>query len=160
MAMSEAGLRSMATLHNPEDIVRKDIRPGEPVVIEKAGDVIPRVVGPAHPTAPDRPPRWVMPTACPVCGSQLQKPEDEAVWRCENSSCPSKLRRGLEHFASLGIEAEVLPVRTREDADRPDLASSLQDASVVYLSGGNPAHLSDVLRDTAVWAAELNAKGA
>ena len=91
---------SMATLHNPEDIVRKDIRPGELVVIEKAGDVIPRVVGPANPDAPNRPERWVMPTTCPVCGSELQKPEEEAVWRCENSSCPSKLRRGLEHFAS------------------------------------------------------------
>jgi DNA ligase (NAD+) len=43
-----------------------------------------------------------MPTACPVCGSELKKAEDEAVWRCENSSCPSKLRRGLEHFASRG----------------------------------------------------------
>jgi DNA ligase (NAD+) len=93
---------SMATLHNPDDIIRKDIRPGEQVIIEKAGDVIPRVVGPAHPHAAHRPPRWVMPTECPVCGSQLQKPEDEAVWRCENSSCPAKLRRGLEHFASRG----------------------------------------------------------
>ncbi|HYB95142.1 MAG TPA: NAD-dependent DNA ligase LigA [Vicinamibacterales bacterium] len=93
---------SMATLHNPDDIVRKDIRPGELVIIEKAGDVIPRVVGPADPN-PDRPtPRWVMPTTCPVCNSELQKAEDEAVWRCENSSCPSKLRRGLEHFASRG----------------------------------------------------------
>ena len=46
---------SMATLHNPDDIIRKDIRPGEPVIIEKAGDVIPRVVGPANPDAPDRP---------------------------------------------------------------------------------------------------------
>jgi DNA ligase (NAD+) len=93
---------SMATLHNPDDIVRKDIRPGEPVIIEKAGDVIPRVVGPANPDAPERPPRWVMPEACPVCGSPLAKPEDEAVWRCENSSCPAKLQRGLEHFASRG----------------------------------------------------------
>ena len=93
---------SMATLHNPDDIVRKDIRPGEPVIIEKAGDVIPRVVGPAHPDATDRPERWVMPTTCPVCGSPLRKEESEAVWRCENSSCPSKLRRGLEHFASRG----------------------------------------------------------
>ena len=91
---------SMATLHNPDDIVRKDIRPGELVIIEKAGDVIPRVVGPANPGAANRPERWVMPATCPVCGSALQKPEDEAVWRCENSSCPSKLRRGLEHFAS------------------------------------------------------------
>ena len=93
---------SMATLHNPDDIVRKDIRPGELVIIEKAGDVIPRVVGPAAPDAPERPPRWVMPLACPVCGSELKKPDDEAVWRCENSSCPAKLRRGLEHFASRG----------------------------------------------------------
>jgi DNA ligase (NAD+) len=93
---------SMATLHNPDDIIRKDIRPGEPVIIEKAGDVIPRVVGPANPEAHERPARWVMPGTCPVCGSQLQKPENEAVWRCQNSSCPSKLRRGLEHFASRG----------------------------------------------------------
>ncbi len=93
---------SMATLHNPDDIIRKDIRPGEPVIIEKAGDVIPRVVGPANPDAPNRPPQWVMPTNCPVCDSPLTKPEDEAVWRCENSSCPSKLQRGLEHFASRG----------------------------------------------------------
>ena len=93
---------SMATLHNPDDIIRKDIRPGELVIIEKAGDVIPRVVGPAHPEAADRPAPWVMPTDCPTCNSPLHKPEDEAVWRCENSSCPSKLRRGLEHFASRG----------------------------------------------------------
>jgi DNA ligase (NAD+) len=93
---------SMATLHNPDDILRKDIRPGEMVIIEKAGDVIPRVVGPVD-KDPGRPtPRWVMPTACPVCGSDLQKAEDEAVWRCENSSCPAKLNRGLEHFASRG----------------------------------------------------------
>jgi DNA ligase (NAD+) len=93
---------SMATLHNPDDIIRKDIRPGEPVIIEKAGDVIPRVVGPARPDAAERPERWVMPSLCPLCQSPLQKPEDEAVWRCENSSCPAKLRRGLEHFASRG----------------------------------------------------------
>ena len=93
---------SMATLHNPDDIIRKDIRPGELVIIEKAGDVIPRVVGPANPEATDRPAPWVMPTKCPACNSPLHKSDDEAVWRCENSSCPSKLRRGLEHFASRG----------------------------------------------------------
>ena len=93
---------SMATLHNPDDIIRKDIRPGEMVIIEKAGDVIPRVVGPVN-TDPERStPRWTMPTTCPICQSELKKAEDEAVWRCENSSCPSKLRRGLEHFASRG----------------------------------------------------------
>jgi cyanophycinase len=59
-------------------------------------------------------------------------------------------RKGLEHFASLGVEAEVVPVRTRADADRADLADRLRGASVAYFSGGNPAHLADVLRGTAV----------
>jgi DNA ligase (NAD+) len=93
---------AMATLHNPDDIIRKDIRPGELVIVEKAGDVIPRVVGPASPDATDRPVRWVMPTTCPVCGSTLVKPPDEVVWRCENASCPAKLKRSVEHFASRG----------------------------------------------------------
>ena len=93
---------SMATLHNPDDIIRKDIRPGEMVIIEKAGDVIPRVVGPVDSDPARATLRWIMPTACPVCGSELVKAEDEAVWRCENSSCPTKLRRGLEHYASRG----------------------------------------------------------
>ena len=93
---------SMATLHNPDDILRKDIRPGEMVIIEKAGDVIPRVVGPVDTDPARATPVWTMPTTCPVCQSVLVKAEDEAVWRCDNSSCPSKLRRGLEHFASRG----------------------------------------------------------
>jgi DNA ligase (NAD+) len=93
---------SMATLHNPDDIVRKDIRPGELVIIEKAGDVIPRVVGPVNKDPARATPRWTMPTICPRCGGELQKAADEAVWRCDNSSCPSKLQRGLEHFASRG----------------------------------------------------------
>ncbi|HUQ88695.1 MAG TPA: NAD-dependent DNA ligase LigA [Vicinamibacterales bacterium] len=93
---------SMATLHNPDDILRKDIRPGEMVIIEKAGDVIPRVVGPVDTDPARSTPVWTMPTTCPVCKSELVKAEDEAVWRCDNSSCPTKLRRGLEHFASRG----------------------------------------------------------
>ncbi|HJR98217.1 MAG TPA: Type 1 glutamine amidotransferase-like domain-containing protein [Actinomycetota bacterium] len=64
--------------------------------------------------------------------------------------------RGLEHFAALGVPAEVLPVRSREDAGRADLAERLDGASIVYLSGGNPSHLADVLRDTVVWAAVVS----
>ncbi|MDO8677511.1 MAG: NAD-dependent DNA ligase LigA [Acidobacteriota bacterium] len=93
---------SMATLHNPDDVARKDIREGDTVIIEKAGDVIPRVVGPVMEKRPADSKPWVMWTTCPVCGSDLHKPEDEAVWRCDNSSCPAKLRRGLEHFAGRG----------------------------------------------------------
>jgi DNA ligase (NAD+) len=93
---------SMATLHNADDIARKDIREGDWVVVEKAGDVIPRVVGPilSRRHADSKP--WVMPTTCPRCGSTLHRAEEEAVWRCENTSCPAKLQRGLEHFASRG----------------------------------------------------------
>ena len=91
---------SMATLHNADDIARKDIREGDWVLIEKAGDVIPRVVSPVLSKRPADLQPWVMPTTCPRCGSDLQRGEDEAVWRCENTSCPAKLQRGLEHFAS------------------------------------------------------------
>jgi DNA ligase (NAD+) len=91
---------SMATLHNAEDIARKDIRDGDTVVIEKAGDVIPRVVAPVVSLRPDDSRPFVMPTDCPVCGSLLRRDEEEVVWRCENTSCPARLRRSLEHFAS------------------------------------------------------------
>jgi DNA ligase (NAD+) len=93
---------SMATLHNADDIARKDIREGDWVIVEKAGDVIPRVVGPILSKRPADSKPWVMPTICPRCGSTLHRAEDEAVWRCENTSCPAKLQRGLEHFASRG----------------------------------------------------------
>src|SRR5213078_3121828 len=76
------------------------IRAGDYVIVEKAGDVIPRVVGPILSRRPADSSPWVMPTVCPRCGSTLQKAEDEAVWRCENTSCPAKLQRGLEHFAA------------------------------------------------------------
>jgi DNA ligase (NAD+) len=91
---------SMATLHNAEDIARKDIRDGDTVIIEKAGDVIPRVVAPVLSLRPDGSRSFVMPAECPVCGSALHRDEEEVVWRCENTSCPARLRRSLEHFAS------------------------------------------------------------
>ena len=93
---------SMATLHNADDIARKDIRAGDWVIVEKAGDVIPRVVGPVLSKRPADSTPWVMPTTCPECGSQLHREEEEAVWRCENVSCPARLQRGLEHFAGRG----------------------------------------------------------
>ena len=91
---------SMATLHNADDIARKDFREGDTVVIEKAGDVIPRVVAPILSLRPPDATPWIMPTSCKACGSPLHRDEEEVVWRCENTSCPARLRRGLEHFAS------------------------------------------------------------
>ena len=93
---------SMATLHNEDDIARKDIREGDWVLVEKAGDVIPRVVGPVLARRPPDTVPWTMPTRCPRCDSHLVRAEGEAVWRCENTSCSARLQRGLEHFASRG----------------------------------------------------------
>ena len=91
---------SMATLHNAEDVARKDLREGDTVVVEKGGDVIPKVVAPILTLRPADAVPWTMPQTCPACGSALQRDEDEVVWRCGNTSCPARLRRSLEHFAS------------------------------------------------------------
>jgi DNA ligase (NAD+) len=90
----------MATLHNEQEIARRDIRAGDLVIIEKGGDVIPKVVGPVLAERPKDTSPWVMPQECPACGSRLVRPEDEVVWRCLNASCPARLRRSLLHFAS------------------------------------------------------------
>ena len=93
---------SMATLHNAEDIARKDLREGDRVLIEKGGDVIPKVVKAIlpHPEGKPRQEPWEMPTVCPVCGSPLHRDEAEVVWRCDNVTCPAIIRRSLEHFTS------------------------------------------------------------
>jgi len=83
---------SRATLHNEEDINRKDIREGDDVIIQRAGDVIPQIVGPAGPHRRGTK-AFKMPTHCPLCGAEIVKPEGEAMHRCPNRGCPS---RGLE----------------------------------------------------------------
>jgi DNA ligase (NAD+) len=83
---------SRATLHNEEDINRKDIRVGDDVIVQRAGDVIPQIVGPAGPHRPGTKP-FKMPKKCPLCGTNVVKPEGEAMHRCPNRACPS---RGLE----------------------------------------------------------------
>jgi DNA ligase (NAD+) len=90
---------AMATLHNAEDVARKDLREGDRVLIEKGGDVIPKVVKAILPH-PEGSVPWVMPTVCPSCGTMLRRDEEEVVWRCANTSCPARLRRSLEHFTS------------------------------------------------------------
>ena len=83
---------SKATLHNEEDINRKDIREGDDVIVQRAGDVIPQIVGPAGAHRPETKP-FRMPKKCPLCGANVVKPEGEAMHRCPNRACPS---RGLE----------------------------------------------------------------
>jgi DNA ligase (NAD+) len=83
---------SRATLHNEEDINRKQIRQGDDVIVQRAGDVIPQIVGPAGPHRTGTK-VFRMPTHCPLCGTEIVKPEGEAMHRCPNRACPS---RGLE----------------------------------------------------------------
>ena len=83
---------SRATLHNEEDINRKDIREGDDVIVQRAGDVIPQIVGPAGGHRRGTKP-FKMPTHCPLCGAEIVRPEGEAMHRCPNRACPS---RGLE----------------------------------------------------------------
>lgn len=91
---------SRATLHNEGEIRRLDIRPGDWVVIEKGGDVIPKVVRVILEKRQGEPPAFTMPSNCPVCGGEVFRAEDEAVSRCINSRCPAKLKEAILHFAS------------------------------------------------------------
>ena len=95
----------MATLHNEQEVARKDIRAGDIVLVEKGGDVIPKIVKPVvsqRAEGKDAPQPFVMPTHCPVCATLLERPDDEVVWRCPNVTCPAKIRRALQHFAARG----------------------------------------------------------
>mgnify|MGYP005843898145 CR=1 FL=1 len=90
---------SRATLHNQEEIAKKDIRVGDLVLIERAGDVIPEVVKPITEARTGEEREWQMPDRCPSCNSPLVKPEDEVVLRCPNISCPARIKESIRHFA-------------------------------------------------------------
>ena len=89
-----------ATLHNYEDLARKDVRVGDAVVIEKGGDIIPKVVSVLkdRPRPESKP--FAPPPECPVCGEKLYRPEEEALLRCVNAACPAVVREAIRHFAS------------------------------------------------------------
>jgi DNA ligase (NAD+) len=91
-----------ATLHNEEEVTRKDIRIGDTVVIEKAGEVIPAVVSVRTDLRNGSEKKFRMPAKCPVCGSKVVKEEDQVAVRCVNAQCPAQLKRRVEHFASRG----------------------------------------------------------
>jgi len=92
----------MATLHNEADIVRKDIRIGDTVIVHRAGDVIPYVVGPVREArAPDAA-VYKLPESCPVCHSRVDRPPDDVFTYCSNVSCPAQLRERLRHWCSRG----------------------------------------------------------
>jgi DNA ligase (NAD+) len=93
---------SSAALHNEEDIHRKDIRIGDWVVVQRAGEVIPEIVGPVASRRTGKEKIFSMPGRCPVCGSEVIKPEGEAMHRCTNAACPSQALERIKHFVSRG----------------------------------------------------------
>lgn len=89
-----------ATLHNQAEIDRKDVRVGDTVVIQRAGDVIPEIVKVVEAKRPASSKPFTIPHECPVCGERAEKPEDEAVLRCVNPACPAVLKGSLKHFVA------------------------------------------------------------
>ena len=93
-----------ATLHNAHEVKRKDVRPGDTVILRKAGDVIPEILGPVLPLRPEGLAEWVMPTECPACGTPLvQQKEGDKDLRCPNHQfCPAQVRERVFHVAGRG----------------------------------------------------------
>ncbi len=106
---------SRATLHNDQEIERKDIRVGDTVIIQRAGDVIPEVVKVILEKRTGREKKFAMPAACPVCGSPVQRVEGEVAVRCSSLYCPAQIIEKITHFASRGaMDIEGLGYRTIE----------------------------------------------
>jgi DNA ligase (NAD+) len=103
-----------ATLHNADEVARKDVRIGDTVVVRRAGDVIPEVVGPVPSLRSGSEQIWTMPAKCPFCGNRIVRTEGEAVARCTGGfECPGRLREHLFHFASRGgMDIEHLGFKT------------------------------------------------
>ncbi len=134
---------SMATLHNEDQVAAKDVRPGDTVVVRKAGDVIPEVVGPVLAARPAGTEPWTFPTTCPCpIGSRLVRPEGEADTRCVEAACPFQRDQRIMYWASRGaLDIEGLGERTVEQltaaglvADTADLYSLTTD-DVLGLEG-------------------------
>jgi DNA ligase (NAD+) len=119
----------MATLHNAHEVKRKDVRPGDTVILRKAGDVIPEIVGPVLPLRPEGLAEWTMPTECPACGTPLrQQKEGDKDLRCPNhQKCPAQVRERVFHVAGRGaFDIEGLGY---------EAAAALLDAEVIEDEG-------------------------
>lgn len=93
---------SRASLHNEDELKRKDLHYGDTVIIEKAGEIIPQVIKVLPEKRPQKARPVLMPKDCPVCGTALKRLEGEVAWRCQNVACPAQVKGRIEHFASRG----------------------------------------------------------
>ncbi|HUT53631.1 MAG TPA: NAD-dependent DNA ligase LigA [bacterium] len=117
-----------ATLHNQDEIDRKDVRVGDRVLIQRAGDVIPEVVKVIDDGKHDQRPRYKLPDKCPVCGADAVRPEGEVVLRCVNINCPAQIKERIFHFASRdAMDIEGLGEKKVEQYYERGLLSSVAD---------------------------------
>ncbi|PKN70484.1 MAG: DNA ligase (NAD(+)) LigA [Deltaproteobacteria bacterium HGW-Deltaproteobacteria-12] len=115
---------SRATLHNEDEILKKDIRIGDTVIIQRAGDVIPEVVKVVLSRRTGKEKEFQMPSHCPVCGSEVVREEGEVARRCINLSCPAQIKENIKHFASRGgMDIEGLGEK---------ISAQLFDAQLIY----------------------------
>ena len=125
-----------ASLHNEEDIHRKDIRIGDTVTIERAGDVIPHVLGPVLENRPKGTRKFKMPSHCPSCGTAVVKPEDEAMHRCPNTSCPAQFFELLKHYVSKGAtDIDGLGERWSQILIDKEMVTDLADLYTLDMDG-------------------------
>src|SRR5262249_497747 len=125
---------SRATLHNADEIERLDVRVGDTVVVERAGDVIPHIVKLLEDRRPSGTSRYVFPDHCPVCGSSASRPEGEVVVRCTNAACPAQIKESLLHFGSRGaMDIEHLGEAVVEQLVEGGLVPELADLYRVTL---------------------------
>jgi DNA ligase (NAD+) len=120
----------LATLHNQDEVARKDVREGDTVIVRKAGDVIPEVVGPVLAKRPKRARKWKFPTVCPVCGQPLVRLEGEANHRCVNFECAAQRVQRIVFFA--GRSAMDIEGLGEERVHQFVQASLLSDAGDIY----------------------------
>ena len=119
---------SRATLHNEDEINRKDIRIGDTVLVQRAGDVIPEVVKAIASKRTGEEKIFNMPSTCPACNSSVVRTEDEAVLRCVNASCPAQVKQRIKHFASKGaFDIDGLGKKSIDQLVDNDLVSSYAD---------------------------------
>lgn len=117
---------SSATLHNEDDIRRKDIRVGDLVIVQRAGDVIPQVVGPAGEHEPGTKP-WRMPKRCPLCKVEVVRPDGEVMHRCPNRACPSRGLETLYHWVGGAMDIENVGASTIKKLWDEEIVRSLPD---------------------------------
>lgn len=113
------------TLHNADEVERLGVKVGDRVLVERAGDVIPKIVAVTEDGGGEP---FVMPEHCPVCGTRAERGDEEVVWRCPNPRCPAVLRRRIEHFASRGaMDIEGLGVKLVDQLVSAGLVERLSD---------------------------------